>query len=59
MISVCFEVKPFSTRVIQVYAPTTNAEEIEFEWFYEDLQDFLELTTRKDIFSLQGIRMQK
>ena len=51
MISVCFQGKPFSITVIQVYAPTTNAEEIEFEWFYEDLQDFLELTPKKDVFS--------
>ena len=51
MISVHFEGKPFSIRVIQVYAPTTNAKEVEFEWFYEDLQDFLELTPKKDVFS--------
>ena len=43
MISVCFQGKPFSITVIQVYAPTTNAEEAEVEWFYEDLQDLLEL----------------
>ena len=54
MISVCFEGKPFSTRVIQVYAPTTNAEEIELEWFYEDLQDLLELTPKKDILFIIG-----
>ena len=54
MISVCFEGKPFSTRVIQVYAPTTNAEEIELEWFYEDLQDPLELTQPKDVLFIIG-----
>ena len=47
MISVCFQGKPFSIRVIQVYAPTSNAEEAEIEWFYEDLQDLLELTPKK------------
>ena len=45
MISVCFQGKPFNTTVIQAYAPTSNAEEAEVEWFYEDLQDLLELTT--------------
>ena len=44
MISVCFQGKPFNITVIQVYAPTRNAEEAEFEWFYEDLKDLLELT---------------
>ena len=44
MISVCFQGKPFNITVIQVYAPTSNAEEAEVEWFYEDLQDHLELT---------------
>ena len=44
MISVCFQGKPFNITVIQVYAPTTNAKETEVEWFYDDLQDFLELT---------------
>ena len=47
MISVCFQGKPFNITVIQVYAPTSNAEEAEVEWFYEDLQDFLELTPNK------------
>ena len=50
MISVCFQGKPFNTTVIQVYAPTTNAKEPEVEWFYEDLQDLLELTPPKDVF---------
>ena len=44
MISVHFQGKPFSGTVIQVYAPTSNAGEVEVEWFYEDLQDLLELT---------------
>ena len=51
MISVCFQGKPFNITVIQVYAPTSNAEEAEVEWFYEDLQDLLELTPQKyDLF---------
>ena len=49
MISVCFQGKPFNITVIQVYAPTSNAEEAEVEWFYEDLQDLLELTSPKDV----------
>ena len=52
MISVHFQGKPFNTTVIQVYAPTSNVEEAEVEWFYEDLQDLLELTPKKDVFSL-------
>ena len=52
MISVCFQGKPFNIMVIQVYAPTTEAEEGEVEWFYEDLQDLLELAhTKKMSFS--------
>ena len=47
MISVRFQSKPFNITVIQVYAPTSNAEEAEVEWFYEDLQDLLELTCKK------------
>ena len=47
MISVCFQRKPFNITVIQVYAPTSNAEEAEVEWFYKDLQDLLELTAKK------------
>ena len=47
MISVCFQGKPFNITVIQVYTPTSNAEEAEVEWFYEDLQDLLELTPQK------------
>ena len=49
MISVRFQGKPFNITVIHVYAPTSNAEEAEVEWFYEDLQDFLELTPKKDV----------
>ena len=49
MISVCFQGKPFSITVIHVYAPTSNAEEAEVEQFYEDLQDLLELTPKKDV----------
>ena len=52
MISVCFQGKPFNITVIQAYAPTSNAEEAEVEWFYEDLQDLLELTPKKMSFSL-------
>ena len=46
--------KPFNITVIQVYAPTSNAEEAEVEWFYEDQQDLLELTPKKDILFLIG-----
>ena len=49
MISVCFQSKPFNITAIQVYAPTSNAEEAEVEWFYEDLQDLQELTPKKDV----------
>ena len=49
MISVCFQGKPFNIMVIQVYAPTSNADEAAVEQFYEDLQDLLELTSKKDI----------
>ena len=59
MISVHFQCKPFSITVIQVYAPTSNAEEAEVEWFYEDLQDLLGLTPQKMSFSLKGTGMQK
>ena len=47
MVSVCFQGKPFNVTVIQVYAPTSNTEEAEVEWFYEDLQEVLELTPKK------------
>ena len=49
MISACFQGKPFNNTVIQVYALTSSAEEAEAEWFYEDLQDLLELTPKKDV----------
>ena len=54
MISVHFQGKPFNIMVIQAYAPTDNAEEAEVEWFYEDLQDLLELTPQKDILFIIG-----
>ena len=54
MISLCFQGKPFNITVIQVYALTTNAEEAEVERFYEDLQDLLELTPRKDVLFIIG-----
>ena len=54
MISVHFQGKPFYITVIQVYAPTSNAEEAEVERFYEDLQDLLELTPKKDVFFIIG-----
>ena len=54
MISVHFQGKPFNMTVIQVNAPTSNAEEAEVEWFYEDLQDLLELTPQKDVLFFIG-----
>ena len=54
MISVHLQGKPFNITVIQVYAPTSNAEEAEFEWFYEHLQNLLELTPPKDVFFIIG-----
>ena len=54
MIFVCFQGKPFNTTVIQVCAPTSNAEEAEVEWFYEDLQDLLELTPKIDVLFIIG-----
>ena len=59
MISVRFQGKPFSITIIQVYAPTSNAEEADVERFYEDLQDLLELSPKKDVPSLYRIGMQK
>ena len=58
MISVPFQGKPFNIMVIQVYAPKSNAEEAEVEWFYEDLQDLLELTPQKDVLFITGTGMQ-
>ena len=54
MISVHFQGKPFNITVIQAYAPTSNTEEAEVEWFYEDLQDVLELTPQKDVLFIIG-----
>ena len=54
MISVHFQGKPFNITVFQAYAPTSNAEEAEVEWFYEDLQDLLQLTPRKDVLLITG-----
>ena len=54
MISLHFQGKPFNITVIQAYAPTSNAEEAEVEWFYEDLQDLLELTPKKDVLFITG-----
>ena len=54
LISVCFQRKLFNIRVIQVYAPTSNTEEAEVEWFYEDLQDLLELIPKRDVLFIIG-----
>ena len=54
MISVRLQGKPFNITVIQVYSPTSNAEEVEVEWFCEDLQDLLELTPQKDVLFIIG-----
>ena len=54
MISVCFQGQPFNITIIQVCAPTGNAEEAEVEWFYKDLQDLLELTPKRDVLFIIG-----
>ena len=54
MISIHFQGKPFSITIMQVYETNTNAEEAEVEWFYEDLQDLLELTCKKDVLFITG-----
>ena len=59
MIFICFQGKPFTITVIQDYELISNAEEAEVERFYEDLQDLLELTPKKDVLSLYGTGMQK
>ena len=59
VISVCFQGKPFNITVIQVYAPTNNDEKVDVEWFYEDLQDLLELTPKRDVLFIIGDGMQK
>ena len=58
-ISVHFQGKPFNITVIQVYAPTTNAEETEVEQFYEDIQDLPELTPQKDVLFITGMQKQE
>ena len=55
MVSVRFQGKPFNIMVIQVYAPMSNAEEAEVEWFYEDLKDLLELTPKEDVLFIIGV----
>ena len=59
MISVHFQGKQFNITVIQAYDPTSNKEEAEVEWFYEDLQDLLEQTQKRMSFSSEGTGMQK
>ena len=54
MISVHLQGKPFNITIIQVYAQTTNAEEAEVEWYYDNLEDLLELTLKKDVLSITG-----
>ena len=58
MSSVRFQGIPFNITVIQVYAPTTNAEEAEVEWFYEDLQVLLELTPKKDVLLIMKVKVK-
>ena len=59
MISVHFQGKSCNSTVIQVYVPTSNAEEAEVEWFFQDLQDFLELTPQNDVLFIIGNGTQK
>ena len=59
MISVRFQVKSFNITVIQVYALTSNTGEAEVEWFYEDLQDLLELTPKKDVLFITGLECKR
>ena len=54
MVSVCYQHKPFSITVLQVYAPNSNVVEAEIEWFYEDLQDLLELTQKRNVHFIIG-----
>ena len=54
MISIRFQGKPFNITVIEIYVPTSSAEEAEIEWFYEHLQDLLELTSQKDVLFIMG-----
>ena len=57
MISLHFQGKPFSITLIQAYAPISNAEEAEVQWFYEDLQDLLELTPKKDVSKVSNCKL--
>ena len=57
MIPVCFQGKPFSITGIQAYAPATKAKEDEVKWFYEDLQDLLEITPKKDVIFILGAKL--
>ena len=59
MISVCFQGKLFNITVIKFYAPTSNAEEAEIEWFYEDSQDLLEITPKNDVLLIIGMQSRK
>ena len=59
MIAVCFQGKPLNITIIPVHALTSNAEEADIEWIYEDLQDLLELTPKKGVLFIQGTGMQK
>ena len=59
MISVHFQCKPFNITVIQVYTPTTNDKEADVEWFYDDLQDLLELTPKKDVLFIRRYQNAK
>ena len=59
MISICFQGKPSNITVMEVCAATTNAKEAEVKWFYEDLQDLLELTSKKDVLFIMGNRKAK
>ena len=55
MISICFQGKPFTITILEVYVPNSNAKEAEVEWFYENLQDLLKLTPKKDVlFTIRG-----
>ena len=59
MISVRLQGKPFNITVVQAYAPTSNAEEAEVEWFFEDLQDLVELKPKKDVLFIIGSKSRK
>ena len=54
MISICFQGKPFTITILEVYVPNSNAKEAEVEWFYENLQDLLKLTPKKDVLFIIG-----